>query len=301
MKIIPSFETNAVRAVLASDFPEFEITNIKLINNGWDNLAAEINNEWIFRFPKSEDYNFDLELKILDVLKDKVRIQIPRVEFIGKSYTYMGYRKIPGGDMTKEIFNSLSATQKETFTTDLADFLYHVHSAISPEEARRLGAEEEDLPSYAEQARTLIGQKALEHHQDFILTTINEFETMIPEKTEYVFLYNDLHTENMAFDPLAKKLNGIFDFGDGMIGDVHMDFNPLYKFNPDLMRATVEKYEEISGRRLNLRRMVIYGRMAELCDLALFVDQPKSSVYQNATERMGHWGKDIDLFTKKEN
>lgn len=297
MKILTNYNLEAIKQLILADFPSLKIDSVDLVDNGWDNLVVEINNNLIFRFPKDKEVNFETEIKVLGILKGKISLQIPKVEFLGKSFTYMGYRKVQGGNLTEEILNSLSDEQREKLTFDLANFLYEIHKAISLDEARKLGVEEEDLPSYSHSIKSVLLSKITDKGVlDFIGTTTVEYEGMLQEKVELVFLYNDLHTENMAFDATAKKLNGIFDFGDVMIGDVNMDFYPLYKFDPYFMKAVAEKYQALTKRKLNLRRMVVYGRINELSDLAELIDQPESTVYKNAIMRIQKWNKEMDLF-----
>lgn len=297
MKIISNFELNTIQGVITTDFPDLKIEKITLIDNSWDNVVVEINDQIIFRFPKDDGVNFDIEVKILNLLQGKISLQIPKIEFLGKSLTYMGYNKIQGGDLTHEIFNSLNSEQKEKLIYDLANFLFEMHRSISPDEARKIGIEYEALPSYSRSVKSVLPSKLTNKSVlDFMEVTIKEYENIIQEKMELVFLHNDLHTDNMAFDVNAKKLNGVFDFGDSMIGDVNMDFYPLYKFDPYFMKAVAEKYQELTGRKLNLRRMVIYGRVNELSDLAELIDQPESTVYKNAIMRIEKWSLEIDLF-----
>lgn len=297
MKIIPNFELNTIQGVIMADFPDLKIEKITLIDNGWDNVVVEINDQIIFRFPKDDGVNFDIEVRILNLLQGKISLQIPKIEFIGKSLTYMGYNKIQGGDLTHEIFNALNSEQKEKLIYDLANFLFEMHRSISPDEAIKIGIEYEALPSYSRSVKSVLPSKVTNKSVlDFMEVTIKEYENIIQEKMELVFLHNDLHTDNMAFDANAKKLNGVFDFGDSMIGDVNMDFYPLYKFDPYFMKAVAEKYQELTGRKLNLRRMVIYGRVNELSDLAKLVDQPESIVYRNAIMRIEKWNLELDLF-----
>ena len=199
--------------------------------------------------------------------------------------------------MTKEIFDSLGAEEKKKLVFDLANFLREVHAAVLPEEARKLGVKDEDAASYSRLVKSVlmggIGEKTV---SDFVDAMVKEYEEMIREKGEMVFLYNDLHTENMAFDAEAKRLNGVFDFGDVRVEDVCMDFCHLYKFDPGLMKAVAEKYGELTGRRLSLRRMVMHGRIQELADLAEFIDRPESTVYRNALMRIEKWSGEMDLF-----
>lgn len=297
MRIIPNFELNTIQGVITTDFPDLEIKKIILVDNGWDNLVVEINDNIIFRFPKDNGVNFNTEVQVLNLLQGRITLEIPHIEFFGKSFTYMGYPKIQGGNLTSEILNSLNSNQKNKLTDDLANFLREVHSAISLNDARKIGVEDENLPSYSQSIKSVLSNKITDKFiLDFMETTVNEYEGMIKEKVELVFLYNDLHTENMAFDATSNRLNGIFDFGDIMIGDVNMDFYPLYKFDPYFMKAVAEKYQELTGCKLNLRRMVIYGRINELSDLAEFIERQDSTVYRNAIERIMKWSSEMRMF-----
>lgn len=159
MKIIPDFNLETIQKAIVADFPDLKIDSINLIENGWDNVVVEINSNLIFRFPKDSEVNFDVEVKVLDFLKDKISIQIPKIEFLGKSFTYMSYRKAHGGNLTEAIFDSLSDAQKEKLTFDLANFLREMHGSISPDEAQKLGVEDEDLPSYSRSIKKVLPKR----------------------------------------------------------------------------------------------------------------------------------------------
>lgn len=297
MRILPQFDTGTIQEVLHSDFPELPIDSIRLIENGWDNIVVEVNTDWIFRFPKDAEFHFDVEQQLLTLFGKIVSLKIPKVEYVGKSYTYMGYRKIPGGDLTRELFDSMTTGERDQLIFDLANFLREIHSAISPSEARALGVEDEDLPSYATLVRSVLPQQIDDRTvKEFVDFVLQEYEQMIPASTEQVVLYNDLHTENMAFDAQAKVLRGVFDFGDVLIGDVNMDFYPLYKFDPYVMKAVAQRYEELTQRTLNMRRMAVYAWISELADLAQYIDQPDSAVYINAVNRIHRWNAERAIF-----
>ncbi len=297
MRIIPQFDLENIQRVIAKDFPNLAMTTIRIIENGWDNVVAEVNGNLIFRFPKDAEADVDLEVKILNFLKDKITLRIPNVEFIGKSFTYMGYRKIPGSDLTREVFEPLSSVEKDNLIFDLANFLREIHSALTPDKARAMGVNNEDLLQYPRLIESVLPQTLHDPSiLHFIAATLKEYRVMIQDKVDIVFLYNDLHTDNMAFDPVGKKLNGVFDFGDIEVGDINKEFHPLYKFDPGFMKSVALKYQELTGRMLNLRRVVIHARINELSDLAELIHQPTSLVYNNAIQRIGQWSKEMDIY-----
>lgn len=122
IKILPKFDAKTIRAVIEKDFPNLKIEQIKLIENGWDNVVAEINGKYIFRFPKDKGANISLEMEILNFLNGKITLQIPIVEFIGKNYVYFGYRKIQGEKLSKQLIDSLEREEREKLTNDLARY-----------------------------------------------------------------------------------------------------------------------------------------------------------------------------------
>ena len=286
----PNFSLESLQAIIEDDFPDFRIEQIKFFDESWDNVVLEINGQYIFRFPKDNEVNFFTEVDILERLRNKVTLAIPHIGFIGKSFTYSGYRKIPGSHMTHEIFDTLTSAEKERFISDLAQFLKEIHDSVSIEEAEAIGVPQEDPSSYVDLAETIFSSSFKEQSVlKIIRSTIERYKEMMVEQGEQVFLYNDLHTENMAFDLGEKKLNGIYDFGDVAMGDINRDFYPLYKFDPALMRAVMGKYASITNRKLSEERAAVYAAMNEVCDLAEFIDKPDTLVYQNAVKRLSLW------------
>ncbi len=70
-----TFSAETLKAAVVNDFPELYIQSFSLINNGWDNVAVLVNGEYIFRFPKDEEVDFDRELRVLSFLRGKFRSQ----------------------------------------------------------------------------------------------------------------------------------------------------------------------------------------------------------------------------------
>jgi len=300
MNILPTFDIDTIKQIIQNDFPGIAIKNINLIANGWDNMVAEINDEYIFRFPKYTDSTFYQEIKILDLLQEKTSVLTPKIEFLGRSYTYMGYKKIPGNVLTSEVYETLSPAKREKLIFDLANFLKEFHASISVAQAKEMGLEVEDYESYLDLIKKRLNNRFDDVQiSSFIKSTCVEFASMANKQQNIVVLYNDLHTENIAFDNINKRVVGIFDFGDVTIGDIHFDFHQLYKFDPNLMSAVALKYRELTGVNLELRRMVVSARINELCDLAEFIDKPESRVYKNAMARIGKWIGDIDIFKNR--
>jgi len=298
MKIIPHFGASTIQSIINRDFPAIETQSIRIIENGWDNLVAEVNNNLIFRFPKDKECQFDTEVKVLKILEGKISLQIPRIDYLGKSFTYMGYRKILGNDLTKELYKSLNSDQKDQLVFDLANFLFELHTAVSPEDAIKLGVRKDDLSPYAAAIKSLLGKNVVNTYiKIFAEKTLLEFSDMLTNPFKEVLLHKDVHSNNIAFDKQTEKLNGVFDFGDVIVGDIHIDFSNFFKFGSNFMRKITEKYQEFAGFELNKRRIVIYAYLDSLYDLSKIIeDSLENELYQKTVKRLADWSKNFDIY-----
>jgi hypothetical protein len=100
----------------------------------------------------------------------------------------------------------------------------------------------------------------------------------------------------MAFDASAGRLNGIFDFGDVAIGDLHREFGPLYRLNRDVLERTARNYEQLTGITLSLRRIVVIERVNSLSDLAETIDQPGNVVPGKVMAEINQWLREPDIY-----
>lgn len=297
-KITENFLKNNLIKIIQKDYPVLKIKSFKTINNGWDNFVIEINNKFIFRFPKRDELKrFQTEIKVLDYLQGKINLKIPKIIFIGKKYRYTGYEKIIGNSLDIKTYNKLNKIQKEKLVFDIANFFKEIHSVIPIEKAESLGVQKENMPQYAKDIKSRICKYILDPKiLQFISKTLKEYKDILQVKFENGFLFADLHEDNMAFDSKNKKLNGVFDFGDICIGEINREFNYLYRFNKILMEEVIQKYQPQTKRKINFRRAVIYSRVNELSDFATYAHKPKSIVYKNAMRNFNKWVKEMDIY-----
>lgn len=288
--ILKDFSLTNIKGIIQNDFPQIEIKSIKPITDGWDNFVVDVNDEYIFRFPKGYEYKVNLEIKILAYLKDKISLPIPNIKFIGKSYLYTGYKKIQGEKLSREIIDSLSEEERTKLVYDLANFLNEFHGSFSVDKAKEMGIEEEDHFSYHNSINKKLVEKIGDGKlADFVKKTLKEYAQIIKSEDEILILYNDLHEDNMAFDAKEKKLNGIFDFGDVMIEDVNREFCYLFRLDPQFMEEVVREYEKISGRKIDTNRVILYAKINEMSDLAEYIDKPDSKVYKKTLATITKW------------
>jgi aminoglycoside 2''-phosphotransferase len=282
-------------ALIRADFPSLEIRDARLVTNGWDNDVVIVNEEYVFRFPAEPSARFDVEIAVLNKLRGGTTLAIPVVEFIGRSAQYIGYRTVRGTELTAAVYAGLSEGRRTRLARDFAQFLAEVHRAISVREAVSLGVPREDPRAYLDESRRVVGRIADAGLRTFVEDTLDEYEQMWRDPGIESFLYNDLHGDNVGFDVDQGCLNGVYDFGDVAIGDLHREFGPLYRLDKGLLEATVAEYESMMGVSLSLRRIVMIQRLDRLADLATLIDDVGNPEIQRVFDELNDWRNEPDI------
>jgi aminoglycoside phosphotransferase (APT) family kinase protein len=245
--LIQQYDEGAVRTVLVDEVPDLTINTITLISAGWDNLVADINGEWIFRFPRVEAsiQTLEREQLLLERLQNSVSMPVPHYEYIGLHTAFVGYRKIPGGALNEKLYLGCTIECRQEIAESLALFLSQFHRAVSVEEALQWGYKQYHIPL-----------QWIEHNLFGTLPS-SEIERIIDEALAYakqnpcstknlVLLHNDLHGGNLAFDIKTKQVTGVFDFSDAAIGDYSVEFGKLFSIHQDLAIRTSEVYASLN-------------------------------------------------------
>ena len=246
--ILKEYDADSVLEVIQDEVPNLKVNAVSFFSNGWTNLVADINNEWIFRFPRSESFMLILEREqiLLDRLREYITLPIPNYEYIGLNTAFVAYRKIPGESLSEDIYLTLSIETRQEIANTLALFLSQLHGAISIEEGYQLGYCEYQAP--------------LQLIENSLLGTLpsNDIERIVTESLIYlrehpydikqnVFLHNDLHGENFAFDVKLQTVRGVFDFSEAALGHYSVEFGKLFLVHSDLAMRTSDAYASING------------------------------------------------------
>src|SRR5690349_19339200 len=97
------------RRTIAACFPTLAVDQCRLLGQGWDSVAIEINRRLLFRFPKRADVErqYLLEHRLLPVLADALPLPIPDVAYFwpgGAAYPHLfiGHQLIAGQPLASE-------------------------------------------------------------------------------------------------------------------------------------------------------------------------------------------------------
>src|SRR3989338_7329806 len=134
-KVSKAISVEEAYSIIAEDFPEFKDAQVKLLGQGQNAVTFEVDEEYLFRFPfrltaSVEVGDLDTQRRILQSLEGKLDVEIPRIEYKGKEQHYIGYRKIKGEVLTREVLETLTDEEKDWVGKDLAHFVNQMYKSL---------------------------------------------------------------------------------------------------------------------------------------------------------------------------
>src|SRR5258708_3866264 len=104
-----------------------KVRSYKIRNSGMENLAIEVNDAWIFRFPRTSTLreNAKQRLHFLSSFSKISPLKIPNPEYITNSF--VGYKKIPGKPFRPVNLKGLTTQERIKIAKQLGLFLKALH------------------------------------------------------------------------------------------------------------------------------------------------------------------------------
>ena len=233
-------DLDEVAEILGEQFPDLSGQPLRFLQAGWDSEAFEVDERWIFRFPKRQDVveHLETEILVLPLLASRLPIPVPRPRFHGEPsarfpYPFMGYPKISGVPLDEL---PASALRTDAILEAVVEFLEALHAmplegpiaqvrgwpAGEELEARilRLGLSEEPL----------------------VVSSLRRLGTEGSPAPVSRLVHDDLGIEHVLIDPQSSEVTGIIDWGDLNIGDPASDFVGLLEWvGLERLRQVVER------------------------------------------------------------
>jgi Ser/Thr protein kinase RdoA (MazF antagonist) len=103
-----------------------------------------------------------------------------------------------------------------------------------------------------------------------IETVLHQYERRSASDAELALVHSDLGLHNLAFDPDARKLAGIFDYDGAAWDDRHHDFRYL-AWQPgrtEMLDAAIASYASETGVAIDRQRVRLYNAASAICFLA---------------------------------
>jgi len=228
-------DAGLVTEIIRAQFAQLVPARVVYLGEGYDSAAFEVNDAWVFRFPKRADVERQLliEMRILPVLSERTPVPIPAYRFHGRPSSefprhFAGYTKLPGVPAIQLEFARVPFLQ---LAPTLARFLSWLHSFPVREAARR-GVPVQQMESLIEEVRAkaladfesvnkVAPAAPLERWRAYLKAGLNR--NARPPSTP-TLVHNDLAAEHILFDPATQTVTGIIDWSDIAVSDPAADF-----------------------------------------------------------------------------
>lgn len=242
-------------------FPDIAITALHY-NEGGEHYIVDINNTWICKVSKEKTPSklIETEAALLRLLQGKLKTSIPTVEYYEPGF--LVYKKIPGTELTKEWYETLTPNEQQALANDIASFLHELHAAISVAQAQEIGIAYNNWPWHAAQLKQnahYLNDADLQKMFEFFIGLYDHAE----QNKQFALLHNDMILRNIIVNPTTKAFSGIIDFTDTAIDDFYVDLRLNYLCIPALSRAVAQQYATLAGIAFDMRNIYVYYAATE--------------------------------------
>lgn len=269
-------QERVVRELINNDFPEINIGHIRKIGEGMGNVAFEVNEDLIFRFPKDiENYEkLKKEIPILKIISQHASLSTPKLEFIGLNSRYIGYRKIDGEPL---LFKRKTFGGWKDFYIKIGEFLSSIHSIqVQDFNGLDIDREQQSLESWLRDSLDLFNESKDLFPKEYIYQIESFFNTPPPISTwEERFCHNDLGIEHILVN--NNVVSGVIDWGDSALSDPATDLGRIYRdLGTDALDGVLGTY--LPPQKEDVReRAIFYGKCTLFDDMS--VDRDKYPEY----------------------
>ena len=248
-RVAAAGELDAERAgrIVGEQFAALAPVTASYLGEGWDNLAFDVNGEWVFRFPKRADVERQLllEIRLLPLLAASP-IAVPAYVWHGRPSAlfprhFGGYARLPGRP-------AIDAA-RAGWAAALGRFFSWLH-AFPAGAARAAGVPHQRSSALIEALRAdaladvhRLGEVApdapLEAWHAFIRAGAARPESPPAD----VLLHGDFSGEHALFEPASGRLTGIIDWSEVAVGDPAIDLSGLFHWGgPAFARRVLAEY-----------------------------------------------------------
>ncbi len=221
------------------------------------------------------------ERQLLQQLADRVRFQVPRLEWVDPRGTWHIRRKVPGepGLTLTEATHHQRIGEEPAIAQRvgqrIGEILAELHRAFTLEEARQLAPMELPLATPLERLRVSL---AIGIDDDALKAQVAQifarFDALELEEGEVVLVHGDLGSHNVAFEAETSEVLGVYDFDAVACVDRHWDFKYLHSYPAPFRQAVLEAYQGCTGIAPDVQRILLYHALTALSYLAWRVEDP---------------------------
>jgi len=267
---VPSpLDPAVLQAVIVKVFPDLAEGAFTPHTRGWDSVAIDVDDRLIFKFPRHAAGLAGLvrEAALLAIIHPAVTLPTPNMTLHEGPPLFSRHDKLRGGYLEPALYAGLAEPARDRLAEDLALFYAELH-ALPAAEIEAAGAG--PIKPWLEPDEILRRAWPIltEPLRGYAERTIAAWRALPPDPHGVTYGFFDGHGWNMAFDPAARRLNGVYDFGDSGFGQLQQEFIYSNMISPDLTARIVGRYESLTGRSLDRERIALLFQVLRLSELA---------------------------------
>ena len=220
------------------------VASVRRIEKGTDFLVAEINDRWIFRFPRDDAARAKLRKERAFLAVFAALSPLPVPVFCFEDDDFVGYQRIPGTELSAERYAGLTSRERTRVAGQLGAFLSALHS-FPVHEAEECGAGRWGWQNCF--------RRAYQYIEDAVLpvlspstrrNTVSFFQHLLSIRWEPSTVHGDLVPQDHLFlDDRRGEVCGVIDFADLTIEPAAADFSfILGEFGEDALREALKGY-----------------------------------------------------------
>lgn len=281
--------TEAYVRAISGHVPEFPIKSVKRNENGQNNVVLEVNDEFIFRFPKYREGITQLkrELRLLEWIQGYVSLPIPAPVYVNIANkavgeAFAGYKKIRGEPLWKEAWLGLSESGEERIAGQLARFLADLHRIpVEPPEPGQPSAVDwsEWHTLHRNIQMKLFPYMSSARQSDVDMHFESFFGTYAGRSVRAAWVHGDFGTSNILFDPSVPEVTGIIDFAEAHPGDPALDIAGLIaSYGHEFVELFRRFYPNLEGA---LDRASFYAGTFALQEALFGLDNDDQEAFRN--------------------
>lgn len=232
-------------------FPAIEFANVDLITTGWDHDVLIVDQQLVFRFPKTDEYKarFRNEAPLLDYTSGISNIPVPKYEYLSPEEPFGGYPMLSGTEMTTATFSKLTNSQKERIAVQLGEFLslFHQTPLLLSNQFGYTDRSKEVWYSKEKAEQTLAALQSvlfsrLDHEEVAWISRQYQAFLSLSHDYEPCLTHSDFSAKHILIDPASGNVTGIIDFGDVEISDPSIDFSIFWIYGESFPETVYAHY-----------------------------------------------------------
>ena len=254
---------------LTDQFPDQQDAALIELAAGWDSAAYAFGGRIVVKLPKHAAARERLrrEAALLTLVRPRVTLPVPDLHLVEGEPLFSWHEMLPGEQLLAGQYGLLAEGARDRLGRDLGRFLAELHR-VGVAQAMAAGAVAVQPWRAAAEVLELARPILPEALKLPAKRLVQDYSDLPPDPLGLIFGHFDCHGWNMAFDPVAQVLNGIYDFADSGIGPRHQEFIYAELISFDLMGRVVREYEAETGLALDPARIATLAGMHRLWELA---------------------------------